>query len=57
MKARQATQAIVARHREVLQVSLYGTLEVQNVTDADLFDTFGVQRPGRGYYFKLIGEL
>jgi vitamin B12 transporter len=37
--------------------TLYGTFDVQNVTDADLFDYFGVQRPGRGYYFKLVGEL
>lgn len=36
---------------------LYGTLEVQNITDAKLYDTFGVQRPGRAYYFKLVGEL
>ncbi len=36
---------------------LYGTLDVQNVTDAALFDSFGAQRPGRGYYFKLTGDI
>lgn len=35
----------------------YGTFEVQNITDAKLYDAFGVQRPGRGFYLKLVGEL
>jgi outer membrane receptor protein involved in Fe transport len=29
------------------------SMEVQNLTDAALFDEYGVQRPGRGSYFKL----
>lgn len=33
------------------------TLEVQNVTDARLYDNFGVQRPGRAYYAKLVARL
>lgn len=33
------------------------TLEVDNFTDAKLFDNFGVQRPGRAYYLKLTGEM
>lgn len=32
--------------------TLSATLEVQNLTDATLYDTFGVQRPGRGVYGK-----
>jgi hypothetical protein len=27
------------------------------VNDAELFDNFGVQRPGRAYYFKVTGEI
>jgi vitamin B12 transporter len=33
------------------------TFEVSNVSDAKVFDNFGVQKPGRAYYFKLTGEL
>lgn len=33
------------------------TLEVQNLTDAKLFDFYGVQKPGRGVYLKLTGDL
>lgn len=33
------------------------TFEVQNLTDERAFDFFGVQKPGRGYYLKLSGEL
>ena len=33
------------------------TLEIDNVTDAKVFDNFGVQRPGRAFYLKLTGEL
>jgi outer membrane receptor protein involved in Fe transport len=33
------------------------SLEISNLTDAQVFDTFGVQRPGRAYYAKLIAEL
>jgi vitamin B12 transporter len=33
------------------------TLEVDNFTDAKVFDNFGVQRPGRAYYLKLTGDL
>ncbi len=31
--------------------------EVQNLTDAPLYDTFGVQRPGRSFFFKLTAAL
>jgi vitamin B12 transporter len=33
------------------------TFEVSNLSDAKLFDNFGVQRPGRAYSFKLTAEL
>ncbi len=33
------------------------SLEVDNVTDAKLFDNFGVQRPGRAFYLKISGEI
>ncbi|MEM1260542.1 MAG: ligand-gated channel protein, partial [Bacteroidota bacterium] len=38
-----------------LQNSL--TLEVQNLTDAKVFDFFGVQRPGRAVFVKLTTQL
>jgi hypothetical protein len=33
------------------------TLECQNFTNELLYDDFGLQRPGRAFYFKLIGDL
>lgn len=33
------------------------TLEVQNLTDARVFDSFGVQKPGRAVFVKISGEL
>lgn len=36
---------------------LASTLEVQNLTDARLFDFFGVQRPGRAFFCKVSGEI
>jgi TonB family protein len=33
------------------------TLEVQNLTNAKLYDNFGVQRPGRAFYAKLAATL
>ena len=39
------------------RVRSWTTLEVQNVTDARLFDFFGIQRPGRAVYLKWTGEL
>jgi vitamin B12 transporter len=33
------------------------TFEVDNLTDAKVFDNFGVQRPGRALYLKLTGEM
>jgi vitamin B12 transporter len=42
---------------ELGATTLHGTFDIQNVTDARLYDAFGVQRPGRGYYLKLVAEL
>lgn len=33
------------------------TLELDNLTDAKVFDNYGTQRPGRAFYVKLTGEL
>jgi len=33
------------------------TLEIDNVTDAKLFDFFGAQRAGRAFYAKVTGDL
>lgn len=33
------------------------TLEVQNLTDARLFDLYGAQRPGRAFSFKVAADI
>jgi hypothetical protein len=33
------------------------TFEIQNVADAQLYDDFGVERPGRAFYIKVSGEI
>ncbi len=33
------------------------TSEIRNLTDEKAFDFFGVQRPGRGYYFKMSARF
>ena len=33
------------------------TAEIDNLTNAKVFDNFGVQRPGRAFYLKVTGEL
>ncbi len=33
------------------------TFEIDNLTDAKVFDNFGVQRPGRAFYLKVTGEI
>ncbi|MEQ9541521.1 MAG: TonB-dependent receptor plug domain-containing protein [Deltaproteobacteria bacterium] len=40
---------------ETRAVSL--SLSVQNLTDADVFDVVGVQRPGRSFFATVVGEL
>lgn len=37
--------------------SISGTVEVQNLTDEKVFDSFGVQLPGRAAHAKLVLEL
>lgn len=36
---------------------LTSTFEIENLTDARLYDNFGVQRPGRGFFVRITGEL
>ncbi|MCG8423583.1 MAG: TonB-dependent siderophore myxochelin receptor MxcH [Proteobacteria bacterium] len=38
-------------------IALSFTAEVQNITDRPSFDFFGVQRPGRAFYFKATAEF
>jgi hypothetical protein len=33
------------------------TVEVDNFTNAKVFDFFGAQRPGRAFYLKMTGDL
>jgi vitamin B12 transporter len=33
------------------------TFEISNLSDAKVFDNFGVQKPGRAFHFKLTAEL
>jgi len=37
--------------------TLTATLEIQNLFDARNYDFFGVQKPGRGIYLKISGDL
>jgi vitamin B12 transporter len=37
--------------------SLSASLEVHNLTDAEVFDFFGVQKPGRAVFAKMVAEL
>jgi vitamin B12 transporter len=37
--------------------SLSSSMEVQNLTNQDVYDFFGVQRPGRAFYAKMTFEL
>jgi len=40
-----------------LWLRLTTTAEVQNLTDARVFDFFGVQRPGRAFYLEVTEEI
>ena len=42
-------------NREVARLT--STFEIDNLTDAKVFDNYGVQRPGRAFYLKLTGEI
>ena len=49
----QTIHAAGLTHRmNIDQVQTALTLEVQNLTDAKVFDFFGVQRPGRAFFLK-----
>jgi vitamin B12 transporter len=37
--------------------TVFATFEVDNLSNAGLFDNYGVQRPGRSFNFKLSGQL
>nr|WP_267968688.1 TonB-dependent siderophore myxochelin receptor MxcH [Myxococcus stipitatus] len=39
------------------RATLSWTVDVQNLTDADAFDFYGVQRPGRSVFAKVVAEL
>lgn len=39
------------------RVTVTTTFEVQNLSDARIYDVFGVQRPGRAFYFKVTGGI
>ncbi len=36
---------------------IHATFEVDNVGNAKLFDSYGAQRPGRGFYLKFMAEI
>lgn len=51
---RQTTQTVSMTYAvPVGRISVVSNVEVQNLGDADTFDFFGVQRPGRAFYFKV----
>jgi vitamin B12 transporter len=39
------------------RVTLSSSFEIDNVTNEDVFDFYGVQRPGRAFYIKSTAEL
>ena len=41
--------------RDVARVT--STFEIDNLTNAKVYDNFGLQRPGRGIYVKVSGEI
>ncbi|MET0283803.1 MAG: TonB-dependent receptor [Polyangiales bacterium] len=47
-----ATYSITRR-----DATMSATFECDNLTDARLYDLWGVQRPGRGFYLKLTAQL
>ena len=50
--ARRLEVELAAKERDALDA-----LEGQNLGDARVYDVFGVQKPGRAFYFKLTAEL
>ncbi len=41
--------------RDIARVT--STFEIDNLTEAKVFDNYGVQRPGRALYLKITGEI
>ena len=39
------------------RANVTSTIEVQNLTNAQLFDVFGVQKPGRSVFLKVVAEI
>ncbi len=55
---RQITHTLGLSHTlELRGIKLVASFEVQNLTDARVYDQFKVPRPGRGYYFRLAASL
>lgn len=46
----------VSHIARVSESELIATFEVQNLTDATVYDQYRVPRPGRGFYFKLAAS-
>ncbi|MET0282974.1 MAG: TonB-dependent receptor plug domain-containing protein [Polyangiales bacterium] len=42
---------------ELGATKITASFEVQNLSDARVYDNFRVPRPGRGYYFRLVASL
>ena len=56
--ASQLTHAVALTYLvERASFALGLTSEVQNLTDARVFDFFGIQRPGRAFYVKTTAEF
>lgn len=53
----QLVHGLALTYRLPDPVPVSTTLEIQNLTDAAVFDFFGVQRPGRSFFLKLTAEL
>jgi vitamin B12 transporter len=54
---RQLTHSVGVTYAMRGLTPLVTTFEIQNVTDARVFDSFGVQRPGRAFFVKISGDL
>lgn len=48
--------AFVSYAYRMEQFTVRSTFDVQNIADARVFDFFGVQRPGRAYFLKVLLE-
>lgn len=54
----QLTHSLAVSHvLEGEKHSLSHTLEAQNLTDATVYDFYGMQRPGRSFHYKLTFEI